>query len=157
MKRFLIGQWARALNCIPVIRAQDRARIGSGTVSVTGTKMKGKNTKFSSELDVGESIKISGISTTPAVKSIISDSELELKFPFDHEGAITDHKFKIYPKLDQHEVYEQVFERLHEGGAIGIFPEGGSHDNPHLIALKGGVRLFFFSFFFLLFFNLFVS
>ncbi len=38
-------------------------------------------------------------------------------------------------------MYEKVWERLNRGGAIGIFPEGGSHDNPHLIPLKAGVTL----------------
>lgn len=44
---------------------------------------------------------------------------------------------QVLPKLDHAQVYEKVWERLNRGGAIGIFPEGGSHDNPHLIPLKG--------------------
>jgi len=34
-------------------------------------------------------------------------------------------------------VYENVFERIDEGGCIGIYPEGGSHDRPDLLPLKG--------------------
>lgn len=51
----------------------------------------------------------------------------------DFEGT----KFKISPYVDQSAVYEAVFKRLHAGGCVGIFPEGGSHDRPQLLPLKG--------------------
>jgi glycerol-3-phosphate O-acyltransferase/dihydroxyacetone phosphate acyltransferase len=41
-------------------------------------------------------------------------------------------------------VYSKVWDRLAEGGAIGIFPEGGSHDNPHLLPLKVPCIVFYF-------------
>lgn len=46
-------------------------------------------------------------------------------------------KFKVAPKVDQSKVYDAVFEKLNEGGCVGIFPEGGSHDRPELLPLKG--------------------
>lgn len=46
-------------------------------------------------------------------------------------------KFKVAPHVDQSAVYEAVFGRLHAGGCIGIFPEGGSHDRSELLPLKG--------------------
>lgn len=46
-------------------------------------------------------------------------------------------KFKVAPHVDQSAVYEAVFGRLNAGGCIGIFPEGGSHDRPELLPLKG--------------------
>ena len=49
--------------------------------------------------------------------------------------------FKIHPLLDQSSVFEAVFERLERGNAIGIFPEGGSHDRTELLPLKGGVSI----------------
>ena len=45
--------------------------------------------------------------------------------------------FKVAPKVDQTEVYDAVFATLNHGGCIGIFPEGGSHDRPELLPLKG--------------------
>jgi glycerol-3-phosphate O-acyltransferase/dihydroxyacetone phosphate acyltransferase len=45
--------------------------------------------------------------------------------------------FKVAPKLDQTEVYDAVHAVLHNGGSIGIFPEGGSHDRTDLLPLKG--------------------
>jgi glycerol-3-phosphate O-acyltransferase/dihydroxyacetone phosphate acyltransferase len=46
-------------------------------------------------------------------------------------------KFKVAPHIDQTKVYNAVFERLNSGGCVGIFPEGGSHDRPDLLPLKG--------------------
>jgi glycerol-3-phosphate O-acyltransferase/dihydroxyacetone phosphate acyltransferase len=45
--------------------------------------------------------------------------------------------FQVAPKLDQTEVYDAVHTVLHNGGSIGIFPEGGSHDRTDLLPLKG--------------------
>lgn len=58
-----------------------------------------------------------------------SDTELLLKAPgamvhsLDHE-----YNYKILPKVDQSHVYKHVWKHLGDNGAIGIFPEGGSHD-----------------------------
>lgn len=38
-------------------------------------------------------------------------------------------------------MYRHVYQRLKEGGIIGIFPEGGSHDRPDLLPLKAGVSI----------------
>ena len=35
----------------------------------------------------------------------------------------------------------QVFKRLHERGAVGIFPEGGSHDRTEMLPLKAGFTI----------------
>ena len=50
-------------------------------------------------------------------------------------------KYKVLPKIDQKEVFTNVFQRLNEGGCIGIFPEGGSHDQTKLLPLKPGVAI----------------
>ena len=47
--------------------------------------------------------------------------------------------FKVVPHLDQNAVYSAVHQRLFDGGSVGIFPEGGSHDQPELLPLKAGV------------------
>lgn len=49
--------------------------------------------------------------------------------------------FKVAPKVDQTEVYEKVYNLLHGGGCIGIYPEGGSHDRTELLPLKAGVAI----------------
>ncbi len=50
-------------------------------------------------------------------------------------------KYKVLPKIDQKEVFTNVFQRLNEGGCIGIFPEGGSHDQTKLLPIKPGVAI----------------
>lgn len=50
-------------------------------------------------------------------------------------------KFKIAPHIDQSKVYQAVFDRLKNGGCVGIFPEGGSHDRSDLLPLKAGVAI----------------
>ncbi|KKY19416.1 putative glycerol-3-phosphate o-acyltransferase [Diplodia seriata] len=49
--------------------------------------------------------------------------------------------FKVAPKVDQSKVYDAVFEKLNQGGCVGIFPEGGSHDRTELLPLKAGVAI----------------
>ena len=38
-------------------------------------------------------------------------------------------------------MYSKVYTKLREGGCIGIFPEGGSHDRTDLLPLKAGVSI----------------
>ena len=38
-------------------------------------------------------------------------------------------------------MYAKVYKKLSDGGCIGIFPEGGSHDRTDLLPLKAGVAL----------------
>lgn len=38
-------------------------------------------------------------------------------------------------------MYHSVYQKLKEGGCIGIFPEGGSHDRTDLLPLKAGVSI----------------
>lgn len=49
--------------------------------------------------------------------------------------------FKVAPKIDQTKVYDAVFEKLSDGGCIGMFPEGGSHDRTELLPIKAGVAI----------------
>lgn len=59
----------------------------------------------------------------------IDDTELKLKAP----GVANfvpgqSYQFKILPKVDQSSVFKSVEDALGGGGAIAMFPEGGSHD-----------------------------
>lgn len=48
-------------------------------------------------------------------------------------------EYQCLPYVDQTEMYASVYEKLAEGGCLGIFPEGGSHDRTDLLPLKAGV------------------
>lgn len=47
----------------------------------------------------------------------------------------------MFPHVDQDQTYGAVFEALNNGGAIGIFPEGGSHDRTDFLPLKAGFSI----------------
>ncbi|RFU31674.1 hypothetical protein B7463_g4701, partial [Scytalidium lignicola] len=130
-----------------------------------GTKFDGK------EMQIGGLLVLPTMNGTAAnseVVEVISAEELRLKKPFkgaaamrqltgrddiDEDGKIINKdikgtregfqgsKFKTAPKVDQTDVYDAVFACLSSGGAVGIFPEGGSHDRPELLPLKAGVAI----------------
>ncbi|TQV98161.1 hypothetical protein V2A60_006164 [Cordyceps javanica] len=102
------------------------------------------------------------------IEAILGPEEIRLKRPFkgrlamqqltgrddvDDDGRFTNKalrgtapgfqgtKYKLAPHTDQTSVYEAVFDRLRNGGCVGIFPEGGSHDRTELLPLKAGVAI----------------
>lgn len=133
--------------------------------------IRGVGTQFEKDAEVGGLLVLPHMAGTAAnteISEVISNEELRLKKPFrgavapkqltgrddvDEEGRFTNTElkgtakgfegvsFKTAPKVDQSEVYQAVFDRLKSGGAIGIFPEGGSHDRTELLPLKAGVAI----------------
>jgi glycerol-3-phosphate O-acyltransferase / dihydroxyacetone phosphate acyltransferase len=110
--------------------------------------------------------KVRGQTPSTEIAEIISPTELRLKKPFKtsealesltgqvtssgdgepgnapyHNAETKGTTFKVAPYVDQTKVYDRVFEDLKDGGCIGIFPEGGSHDRPDLLPLKAGVAI----------------
>jgi glycerol-3-phosphate O-acyltransferase/dihydroxyacetone phosphate acyltransferase len=108
---------------------------------------------------------VNNVAANTEIASVESATELRLKKPFKGDVAVkqltgrlseqdngeegNDFKdkqfegvtFSVAPHVDQAEVYDSVFERLHGGGCIGIFPEGGSHDRTELLPLKAGLAI----------------
>jgi len=149
MERKWIGRFARALRTIPVIRAQDLAKNGEGTIYLPSPLtdpllVRGYNTKFLSTLKPRYRLSLPN-KCMAEVESVVSDTELILKYPFENgvelltqeEGS----KYRFAPFVDQHIVYSKVFNRLNNNRCIGIFPEGGSHDRSSFLPLKAGVTI----------------
>jgi hypothetical protein len=141
MKRFLVGDLARACRAIPVERPQDVASLvrtplshlllscvcahkvvgawlllllqGCGVVTGSGNEVIGERTKFTAEFTVGDSISIKGLE--PAlITEIVSDEKLIVKTP--HEHPITEKMpYKIFKKVDQSNVYQHVWAALGRG------------------------------------------
>ncbi|KAI6007065.1 glycerol-3-phosphate O-acyltransferase [Pisolithus albus] len=162
LQRKAIGFLARQTdNCIPVVRAMDEAKPGTGLVYLSTDDpclLLGERTCFKSEFAPRMQIMLpkSVDSVVAEVLEVISDTELLLKREFGSETGKgtarvreklaeieaegrTGFPFKILPFIDQQEMYRGVYQRLKEGGCIGIFPEGGSHDRTDLLPLKAGV------------------
>ncbi|KAH7157557.1 Sucrase/ferredoxin-like-domain-containing protein [Dactylonectria estremocensis] len=162
-----IGWGSRQVGAVPVGRAQDSAKPATGTIYLPDpindpTLIRGIGTKFG----VGEGEKTTGANVD--IAQIISPEEVRVKRPFkgklalqqltgrddiDESGNFTNKdlkgpapgyqgtKYKLAPHIDQTKVYEAVFSRLRNGGCVGIFPEGGSHDRTELLPLKAGVAI----------------
>lgn len=141
MDRPVVGYFAKQLGAIPVSRAQDAAVAGKGVVTIRGVRVIGTGTTFEADFGAsGASFHISGESEGIRVVRVVSNEEMELATA-PAKGDVDTIKYKVVPKLDQHAVYEAVWTRLAEGGSIGIFPEGGSHDRSNLLPLKAGVSI----------------
>ena len=161
-------------------RAADDAKAGSGRIRLSDDNsllIIGTGTKFTSELKIKSQIllpKSVGFLIGEVVE-IISDTELRIKKDFGGDSGkgterlrekLTELKangmdgidYKTMPFIDQQEMYRFVYQRLKEGGCIGIFPEGedhriltglrrltdlsgGSHDRTDLLPLKAGVSI----------------
>ncbi|TGO80744.1 hypothetical protein BELL_0001g00050 [Botrytis elliptica] len=177
MGRFIVGWFARKVGAVPVGRALDMVKPGSGTIYLPDPindplLIRGVGTKFDGkEVQVGGLLVLPTMDGTAAnteIAEVISAEEMRLKKPFkgrnamiqltgrtdvDENGKFGDQsvkgtkegfegsKYKTAPKVDQTQVYDAVFDRLKGGGAVGIFPEGGSHDRTELLPLKAGVAI----------------
>lgn len=166
-KRKFIGTLSAAIGSIPVGRALDKVKSARGTIFLPDqdndpTLIQGVDTNFKSEnFQVGGLIvlpKVGNQTPSSEITEIISPTQLRLKKAFKTPEAIArltgggspkskqrqetkGTSFKVAPFVDQSKVYEEVFAELSNGGCVGIFPEGGSHDRPDLLPLKAGVAI----------------
>lgn len=98
-------------------------------------------TKFHSQAPPGSTIEIKGHSKGLRVKEVTSDTELILDSPSDSVEPGANFSYTVLPKVDQSCMYDRVYKGLRRGQALGIFPEGGSHDRTDLLPLKAGVAI----------------
>lgn len=157
-RRKFIGLGARVTGAIPVERAQDLLKSAKGEIFIEdlkdGTVVQGRNTKFTKQCMEKGLIGLPKSLGNAVIAKIESDTKLYLKKPFqinleqpsenDEEAISMLHggtKFKTAPHVDNHAVFNNVFDHLIKGGALGIFPEGGSHDRPSLLPFKPGVAI----------------
>lgn len=78
------------------------------------------------------------IPRSPSLINLLSASKDSSPVSFDIPQP---RPYKIVPKIDQSKVFSRVITTLEKGKIVGIFPEGGSHDNPHLLPLKAGITI----------------
>ncbi|TRM59370.1 hypothetical protein BD626DRAFT_508115 [Schizophyllum amplum] len=163
MKRRVIGAMAKLLHNIPVARAQDSAKPGSGTVRLfvdDPCLVLGKDTRFQSELSPRMTITLPkdiGYASSEVVE-VLSDTEVRVKREFKGESDVgtaqvleaqeqkrkegaDGFSYKCVPYVSQEEMFRQVYRKLDEGGSIAVFPEGGSHDRTDFLPFKVGFAL----------------
>lgn len=163
MDRKAIGFFARMMDSIPVARAADSATAGAGVVWLSPDDpclILGHETRFTAEFSPKMQIMLGKSlgSLIAEVSEVLSDTELKIKREFGgdsgkgttrirertselQQDGMKGVEFKKLPFVDQQEMYRNVYQCLNEGGNIGIFPEGGSHDRTDLLPLKAGVSI----------------
>lgn len=147
VRKRIIGGLARLMESIPVERPQDLAFTGAGTVWLSPEDrltVLGRGTSFREQVRPGDFVSFGGVSS--AVARVTSDESLVLKDAVGApasgaDGADYWGKYKVTPRVDQAAMFNAVTDALERGKAIGIFPEGGSHDQPSLLPLKAGVAI----------------
>jgi len=154
MRRKYVGAMARALGGISVERAQDIARIGKGKIhELKDNTLTGVGTEFTRDVRPRDTIVIYKSKADGSRSNVVvaklrvtivnNDTKLEVKTFSDMnvEEINASQHFKVFPHIDQSEVFRNVCDKLAKGHAVGIFPEGGSHDRTSLLPLKAGVSI----------------
>lgn len=163
--RTYVGAVIKAMNSIPVRRPQDEKKPAQGRVTIKQAddaaedskeqgpsgktavfKVVGEETAFTTDFGGGESIYINRLKRVFRVANVVSDTELVLKPDQGVEDLsggdlATPSTIRREPRISQSEVFDEVFNRLHRGDCVGIFPEGGSHDRTNMLPLKAGVTI----------------
>lgn len=160
-RKLVIGFAARLCSAIPVERAQDLFRPAEGTISIENfgkdndnVVVVGKDTRFTRDTTPKGLLGLPDHLGNAVIESIESDTRIRLKKPFKvnfekptakDEAAkkLLAHgtSFVVAPHVDNHQVFQNVFDHLNHGRVLGIFPEGGLHDRPTLLPLKPGVAI----------------
>ncbi|KAJ3233116.1 hypothetical protein HDU78_006664 [Chytriomyces hyalinus] len=151
--KFWIGLFGRALGSIPVVRPQDVAQKGIGTLTISADDtpavrlVAGINTKFTEQLRARTVLNFAGSNSVEVVE-VLSDSVVKVKdiseaaakalAESESDGGAS---FKVTPHVDQNDMFSAVVDRLNEGKCVGIFPEGGSHDRTDFLPLKAGASI----------------
>ncbi|KAI9472339.1 MAG: hypothetical protein EXX96DRAFT_583706 [Benjaminiella poitrasii] len=152
MKQKAIGFLASLVHPIPVMRPQDLAETGHGRIHLLNPKtdplkIHGIDTQFTQQFQPNDAIILPRNSGKIQIVKIISDTELVIKSAITDKRALehltrpSGSAYKCLPHIDQDAVYERVYEELHNGRCITIFPEGGSHDRAELLPFKAGVTI----------------
>lgn len=149
LHRKVIGHLAKAAMSIGVVRAQDNLKMATGKIRIDYNTnplvVLGEGTQFTKDAMVRGLIGLPNSVGNSEVAEIKSDTEIVLRKEFKGSKAKKMLEkgtfFKTADHVNQSQVYHRVFERMDQGGCVGIFPEGGSHDRSDLLPLKAGVAV----------------
>ncbi|EGV60348.1 glycerol-3-phosphate O-acyltransferase [Yamadazyma tenuis] len=148
-----IGLLSRLTSAIPVERAQDLMKTAKGKIYLGDQDniIIGEGTKFTKDCQVKGLIGLPNSKGNFQIVKIVSDTEVEIKGDYkDKRESLTKirydmlragSRYKTAPHVDNHVLFQKVFDFLNSGKAMGLFPEGGSHDRSDLLPLKPGVAI----------------
>jgi glycerol-3-phosphate O-acyltransferase / dihydroxyacetone phosphate acyltransferase len=152
LSRPMEGKLARGIGATIVRREWDRARLGTGTISVPNLQQShiilGQGTKFDREARPGDPIMsvvakrhilrgriaaICGPEKLVLAGSFLDKRESPNQFsPQDLQTL----KYSLISGANTHSSWEEITQALHNHGSISLFPEGTCHDQPGLLPLK---------------------
>lgn len=112
---------ARFMKPIGIERPQDLAKPGIGQITVTGSRVQGRESKFTEAFPTQPGL-IFVARQTLSVAKVISDTELLLKAAA-YTNVTEWSSYKLAPKVDHSTEFENVYKQLRSGGCVGIFPE----------------------------------
>lgn len=145
-----MGIWSRWSGAIPVERPQDLLVNKSGNIRYENypedkLTIIGEGTQFTNYCEPKGLVGIPNSGGNVKIGEIISDTKLKLAAPMlkqkGIDALIKGTAFSIAPRIDNHKLFNEVFDSLNKGKCIGIAPEGGSHDRPELLDFKPGVAI----------------
>lgn len=145
-----MGIWSRWSGAIPVERPQDLLALKEGTIKYANyaedeLSIVGKGTHFLRDCGPKSLLGMPNSGGNAKIAEVISDTELRLAAPMKKQSGIDalkrGTKFLVAPRIDNHQLFNSVFDALEAGTCIGIAPEGGSHDRPELMEFKPGVAI----------------
>mmetsp|Transcript_2766 Transcript_2766/g.8350 ORF Transcript_2766/g.8350 Transcript_2766/m.8350 type:complete len:655 (-) Transcript_2766:53-2017(-) len=155
----IIAFFANGLDCVPVERPQDIAKVGPGAIAKVAPRgdgtfaVHGAGTAFTQTCKAGDQlliaagpckgasaklVEITSDGLAIAAKNAFSGSDAD---PESSPNDVAEAPYKMLPKVDQHDTYTAIYDRLDANGIVGIFPEGGSHDRASLLPLKAGIAV----------------
>jgi glycerol-3-phosphate O-acyltransferase/dihydroxyacetone phosphate acyltransferase len=133
----------KLVNFIPTRRPQDEIYAGTGKItSVKGSTLKGQGTNFTKTLSEKSTVIFGSPKVELFVKKVLDDETLEI----DNSKGVeleAEVDFKVLPKVDQAKMFDNCWKLLAKGQVVGIFPEGGSHDQLGLLPIKAGVGIIY--------------
>ena len=169
VKKPILGFFVGLMNVIPVKRAIDCKKIGKGRITkidIEKMRLTGAGCVFRENTKRGDTVRIKfkskegdlPLTMSFKIVEVLSDesvrfdldpmllSKMEVQFGAKIKSNL-ESEYLVLPKLDQKKVYKKTLESLNEGKLIGIFPEGGSHDQTKVLKIKPGACIFNYRFF----------
>jgi len=145
LQRKYVGKIIKMVDPIGVNRPQDIAVPGQGQVKVRGLEIEGQGTNFT-EKDVGCTIFVNGASHQQKITEVVNETLIRTTYPCEEDddkdaNSESFRNYKIAPNVPMDKLLVNVVKRVTEGKVVAIFPEGGSHDQTHLLDLKPGIAM----------------
>ena len=144
-QRKIVGLFTRMISVIPVKRQVDLQQQGKGTISLDPNGenvILGEGTQFLSQVAPTDYLYLSHPNPNPTLIGCVESVQSNTTLTLAKQQAKTlppNSPFSIVPKIDHASMYTRVFQSLAQGQAIGIFPEGMSHDRTQFLPLKPGI------------------